>query len=151
MNVMKDLIILCCLFCFLSGCDRLKSRSIPIRFENNSGLDTLLIIDTYVNGRNLKSTPVRRDSLKINYASAIVNINSDQELVFRFIIQSTKDTASCRVLPQQIEKLGYIHVNFVKTVFEKGFVIFGRILDKDSIVHQEFYCEPIDKGGVRIE
>ena len=150
---MKNWIVINCLFCFLCSCDTSKSRSIPIRFENNSGLDTLLTIDTYVNGRNVKSTPVRRDSLKINDASASVDIkeNPNQELEFRFIIQSTHDTASCKILPQQIEKLGYIHVNFVKTVFEKGFVVFGKTLDKDSVAHHEFYCEAINKEGVRIE
>ena len=150
---MKNWIIIGCLFCFLCGCGGSKNRSIPIRFENNSDLDTLLTIDTYVNGQNVKSTPVRRDSSKINDASASIDIkeNPEQELEFRFIIQSTRDTASCKISPRQIEKLGYIHVNFVKTVFGKGFVVFGRTLDKDSVAHHEFYCEGINKDGVRIE
>jgi hypothetical protein len=150
---MKKHIIIGCVFCFLSGCHGFESKSIPIpiRFENNSDLDTLLTIDTYVNGRNIKSTSVRRDSLKINDALTIIEINPDKELEFRFTIQSTHDTASCRISPLQVEKLGYIHVNFVKTIFKKGFVVFGRILDKDSIAHQEFYCEAIDKDGVSMK
>ncbi|TAH17233.1 MAG: hypothetical protein EAZ08_14145 [Cytophagales bacterium] len=148
---MKSWIIIGCSFCFLCGCYGFKTKLIPIRFENNSSLETLLTIDTYVNGRNVKSTTVKRDSLKIYDASAIVDVDPDQELEFRFIMQSTHDTASCKVSSQQIKKLGYIHVNFVKMIFEKGFVVFGRTLDKDSVAHHEFYCEAIDKGGVRIE
>lgn len=148
---MNKLITIVCLLYFFCSCDESKSISIPIRFENNSGLDTLLIINTYVNGRNVKSTPVKRDSLKINDASAIIDLKPDQELEFRFIIQSTHDTAICKISSRQIEKLGYIHVNYVKTIFEKGFVVYGRILDKDSLVHHEFYCEAIDKNGVRID
>jgi hypothetical protein len=149
---MKKLIILICMFSIICGCSESIHRSISIQFENNSDLDTVLTINTYLNGRDVKTTRVRRDSLKINDASEniIVNESADKKMEFRFIIQSTHDTASCFVSPQQIGKLKYIHVNFVTTVFEKGFVIFDRVLDKDSVVHHEFYCEPIDKNGVKM-
>lgn len=150
---MKNQILLGCLFYFLCGCEGLKQKSILIKFENNSDLDTLLTIDTYVNSQNIKSTSVRRDSSKINDALVIIHVNEkpEKELEFRFIVQSTRDTTSCKILPSQFEKLGYIHVNFVKTVFRKGFVVFGKTLGRDSVAHNEFYCEGINKEGVRIE
>lgn len=149
---MKKLVIILFSISFLYGCGTSAKRSIIIRFENNSDLDTVLTIDTYLDGQNIKSTSVKRDLLNIYDTSVNISVKGveKQKVELQFIIESTHDTASCIISPQQADRLGYIHVNFVKKVFEKGYLVFDKILDKDSVVHRDFYCELIDKSGVKM-
>lgn len=144
---MKKLFILIPLIYLFGSCDRESNKSIEIYFENNSGLDTSLIIDTYLNGSIYKPVTVRRDSQKTYDTSikAFFKLKKNEDLQLMFISKLTHDSTNCTILNQQIDSVYYIHVNLVTTVFQKGFTVFNKVLEKDSVAYHSFYCEIIPK------
>ncbi|MEO8712273.1 MAG: hypothetical protein ABI405_09135 [Parafilimonas sp.] len=132
---------------FLGGCNKRSDKYLLVYFENNSDVDTSLIIDTYLNGNIYKSVNVRRDFLKVYDDSLQIPVEKKRSegLRLMFIIKSLHDTTVCTVANEKIDSVYYIHVNIVKTVFQKGFIVFDKTLDKDSLAYSSFYCELIPK------
>lgn len=146
-DYMKIVFILIALFFIFERCNKENNKSISIYFENNSDLDSSLIIDTYINGSVYKAVTIKRNSQKIYDTSlkASFNQKKNKNLQLMFIVESSKDTTSCIIPADKIDSVYYLHVNYVRTVLQKGFVIYNRVLDKDSIAYRGFDCEPIFK------
>jgi hypothetical protein len=145
---MKKPMILICIICIFLSCESVKDNSISIYFENNNDLDSTLIIDTYVNGEMCASTKVNRNTTRLYDASEIVKFkeNGNEAVSFKFIVKSKEDSTTCTIQNNQLDSIYYLHVNFVTTVFAKGFTVFDRVLEKDSVAHHEFSCQPILKN-----
>lgn len=134
-------------FFLLAGCSKTKNGYLSVYFENNSGKDTSLIIDTYLNGNMYNVVNVKQDSFRIYDDSIKVpfKIKSSENLKLMFVIKSTRDTTICFIPNKKIDSVYYIHVNAVKTIFPKGYIVFDKILDKDSVAYKSFYCEIVPK------
>lgn len=146
MKYMKAVSIIIFFF-LLASCGKKKNEYLSVYFENNSGKDTSLIIDTYLNGSMYKAVNVKQDSLRIYDDSIRIpfEIKNNEDLRLMFVIESTHDTTTCFIPNKKIDSVYYIHVNAVKTIFQKGFIVFDKILDKDSVAYKSFYCEIVSK------
>lgn len=137
------------LFAFaVVACEKKEDRRISIYFENNSDFSSL-DIDVYLNGDFCKTIIVPRDSTKIYDASLVASYveRGNENLQLKFLIKSTGDTVSFIGTSKQIDSIDYIHVNYIETVLRKGFVVYNRVLNKDSVAYKSFYCEPVFRRG----
>lgn len=131
------LIALCC-------CNK-KGNDIVVLFENNSDVDSIINIETYIDDDFYKSVQVKRDTTRVRYEELLIKPPTEKKNVkLLFVIGKSKDTASCIVYKPVLNKKSYVHVNFNELLFKKGFNYLGQMLQKDSIVRKNFYCEIID-------
>lgn len=130
----------------LAGCLTKKADRVAVYLENNSDVDSVVHIKTFINDKFYKVVSVKRITTVVKYEKLIVElpVNMDS-VVLKFVIGKTGDSSSCFLNSEILSAKPIIHVNFSEIIFKKGFDYWGHILKNDSVVRRKFYSEIITK------
>lgn len=129
-----------------SGCLTKRINNITVYFENNSDVDSVINIKTFINDRFYKVVSVKRNITVVRYEKLIIDIPvKTDNVILTFVITNTGDSTNCVLNSEMLRTESSVHVNFNETIFKKGFNYLGQILRRDTIVRHEFYSEIIAK------
>ena len=131
----------------LTACSIPNKKEVTVYFENNSDMDSILTIKTYLNDTFYKTIQVRRNRSKIYDTSLIVSYEqvNNNSLKLKFMVDNKQDSTSCLLPVAEKDTVSYVHVNFLTIVFKKGYVVYEKTLERDSVVEHQFYCELVPR------
>lgn len=132
--------------CFLAGILILGSckgsENLNIYYENISDVNEKVSVETYLDGKLIDTrvvskgdTMVKMDNLKLKMSDIGDTVN------LQFRIQGKGYHSECNFSKKGITQNSWVHVNLREILFKKGDHIPGQVLEKDSIMEREFYCE----------
>jgi hypothetical protein len=124
---------------FISSCAS-HPKFIELDIENSSDVRPVINMEIYREDKLFRKEIVRKYNVARFTELRIQNI--PDTLFLRFVIPQTKEETSCEILKKNIDKnFATVHVNLTEILFKKGDTYKGSILDKDSIMKRNFYCE----------
>jgi hypothetical protein len=133
-------LILILFFCF-QNCTH-KNNEIKIYLENSSNVAKTITVTTFINNRKVDERTVAKDTIADRFRTFNVKLletdKNPVEIAFR--LGGRTETTSCIINPDSIKNVT-VHVNFVETLFKKGYQYESKVLDTDTIVRKDFYCE----------
>lgn len=128
------------LIVFLCNC-KSNEETIAIWIENNSDMKNRIEVTTYLNDSIIDKREIIKDSIADKVLPFRIKLPSLRtQAVFKFVIPGNEETR-CLVKPDSINNKTLLHVNYVEKVFKKGSQFNKAILQKDSIIRKEFYCD----------
>lgn len=129
-----------------SGCLTRRINNIAVYLENNSDVDSVITIKTFINDRFHKVVSVKRNTTVVGFEKLMLEIPVETDnVILTFVINKSGDSTSCVLNSERLKAESSVHVNFNETVFKKGFNYLGHILKRDTIIRHEFYSEVISK------
>jgi hypothetical protein len=127
-------------FSILGSCK--GSDNLNIYYENCSDVNEKVSVETYLDGKLIDTrdvikgdTLVKMDNLKLKLS----DIGDTVKLQFR--IQGKGYHSECNFSKNAITQNSWVHVNLREILFRKGDQVPGQVLEKDSLIEKEFYCE----------
>lgn len=138
---MRNILFLLILFFAFENCSH-KTNEIKIYFENNSDIAKSITVLTFINNRQVDKRAVIRDTIADRFQAFSVKPQETDKPPYKitFKLSGRIETTTCVINPDSI-KDARLHVNFVEELFKKGNQYESRILDNDTIVRKDFYCE----------
>lgn len=128
------------LIVFLYCCNS-NEESISVWIENNSDVKNRIEVATYLNDSLVDRREIIKDSIADRILPFRIKLPSLRtQTVFKFVVSGSGE-AMCSVNPDSINHRTLLHVNYVERIFRKGSWLNNTILQKDSFIRQEFYCE----------
>jgi len=130
----------------LTGCFTKGKNEVVVYMENNSDVDAVINIKTLINGRLYKVTPVKRQSTADILVPLVVKFPDNMDSIkLTFINSNRGDSASCVVHRELVGPKTWVHVCFNELIFKKGFKLYDKVLNRDSLMDYKFYAEIINR------
>lgn len=131
------------LLLFLVSCNQNKTLNIFI--ENGSASQKTIPVEVYVNDSLYKIVTVNQGENVIRSKHIGVLISASTITKVGFKISNTEYGTQCSVKPRSLTNKTWMHVALSEIVFKKGYKYGDRILDKDTMLKKDFYCELVDQ------
>jgi hypothetical protein len=129
------------LFLFGFSC-AFQKRELTISLENSSSVNRKIVIETLLGVNTIDKREVVKGENVVNFESFNLALpNNTDSVCLQFKVLGTNYVTKCNFLQSQIKKRSWVHVNFSEVLFRKGYKLFERILDKDTVIERRFYCE----------
>jgi hypothetical protein len=128
------------------GCT--KKGTVNIWIENSSDIKDSIYVKTFIGDSLVDQRQIYRDSIAdriIPFAIHLPKAKNVQYFTFRFVALPENSESSTVIRVDSIEAISFLHVNYVETLFKKGYVIFTDTLKADSIIRKDFYSEIVYK------
>jgi hypothetical protein len=135
-------ILICLLILIVYACT--PKASVNIWIENSSDIKDSIYVKTFLGDSMVDQRPIYRDSIAdriFPFTIQLPKAKNGKYFTFRFITFPENLETSIIINVDSVEAISFLHVNYVETLFKKGYVIFSDTLKADSIIKKEFYSE----------
>ena len=122
-------------------------KTITIAIENNSDIKTNIEVSTYLDDSLIDKRLIKRDTFNVSFSIFKMTVQTGKKSsIVKFELSNSGQKAECRIKPDSINNNSVIHVNYIETLFKKGYQYKSKILNKDTVVREELYCEVMYEG-----
>jgi hypothetical protein len=92
------------------ACCNEKSDRVVILVENNSDIDPVVYLRTYIDGKFIKTIEVKRDTSKVQFERLLIEhaFRQNNTITLGFTIERSNDTTSCVVSREQLTDKSFV-------------------------------------------